>query len=130
MPAGLGPRRFWPGSSVWQIPQVFRNSRAPSSSARAPAPKQLSATVRDSPLTATERDKKNLPILSPNWIGTPQRLSVKDLLSRIRTDRRLEPSRLHGESLRQFYADRTYTPFLQGGSQSHNPSGSKPLKLT
>src|SRR6516165_2092746 len=35
MPARLGPTRFFPGSSVSQIPQVFRNSRAPSSSARA-----------------------------------------------------------------------------------------------
>src|SRR5215831_6393810 len=84
MPARLGPIRFFPGSSVWQIPQVFRNSRAPSSSARTPAPRQLSARVRDSASTAAE---KNLPISPPNWTATPQRLTVKDVLSCIRTER-------------------------------------------
>src|SRR5215469_15953677 len=126
MPARLGPIRFFPGSSIWQIPQVFRNSRAPSSSALTPAPKQLSARVRDSASTAAE---KNLPISPPNWVATPQR-TVKDVLSCIRTDRRLEPS--IQASRRKFKAvlcGPDLHTFLPGGSQSYNPSGAKPLKL-
>src|SRR6516164_4215731 len=90
MPARLGPTRPWPVWSEWQIPQLLRNSRSPSSSARAPSPKQMSTKVRASTLTAAISGKK---VCSSCLLIRLPHQTVKDILThQVLTDLRSRPA--------------------------------------
>jgi len=84
IPAKLGPRRFWPDWMVWQIPQVVRNNRSPSSSARTLTVKPMGPRVNASAHNAAEGDKKSLLILPPKLTAKPPPFAANDAYSRVR----------------------------------------------
>jgi hypothetical protein len=66
------------------IPQVVRNNRSPSSSARTPTVKPISPRVNASAHNAAEGDKKSFLILPPELTAKPPPFAAKDGYSRIR----------------------------------------------